>query len=197
MNCGFITDLETRNGTFHIASALMMNYVWNLAIAGVKIRNSSGWGLYGYSVLGKSNVSYLIITGGHHFGEYSGGNLHLKYYNSCSDAELIVRHSHIENGVENSNNKLAYAGGIDIYLRTNYSINLKMLHYKTTADTMVGTWQLHIKQSRNTGNIKSHFTIALLRMVWLVKRVRECMLSWSCLTLTVLKWVPLNKTTQY
>ena len=124
-NCGFIHKLEEKNGSFSvIASAMLLKYVSNLLMCEVIISQSRGWGLYGYSIVGNSTITATKICDGHHFDNYSGGNLRLKYYHSTSDAHMDITNSNIENGVENITNTSAYAGGIDIYFITTSSIHI-------------------------------------------------------------------------
>ena len=120
---GFGFNATFRNGTILARSALLMKCVWNLSMNHVKIKNTTGCGLYGHSILGHSIINNTIITEGHHYHNISGGNLHLKYYLSRSDANIFIINSYIENGTEYPKNTY-YAGGVDIYFNTNRSIKV-------------------------------------------------------------------------
>ena len=128
-NCGNIySDIE------QTAGSLLLFYVHDLNMSYVEIHNSNGWGMYCYSLLGKSNISHTVISGGRSFAKYSGGNLKFKFHNNESyDGESIVTvsFSTFKNGYWTENHRDGgshengtYAGGVNIQLQTRNKINI-------------------------------------------------------------------------
>ena len=110
-----------------ISSSLLLIFVEDLSMSGVEIHDSNGWGMYCFSLLGNSTITYTLISSGHYITNHSGGNLRFKYVGDCvysHVSSISISDSIIENGAENCTDSNAYAGGIDIYFITRNRINM-------------------------------------------------------------------------
>ena len=122
-NCGYYTDDKYRN-------AILFHSVWNLSLHAVTICNTSGVGIYGYEILGDSNISHSIINSSRrspHDNSSSSGNLHFyyEYHNlhRIHHHSLTIVDSKIING-ENRQWNRSHAGGLFLYLKTTNAIHI-------------------------------------------------------------------------
>lgn len=126
-NCGHNSINSYHHDLKLIVSALLLVNVQNLVMSGVTINNSSGWGMYCYSLAGNSIITHSVFSGGHKIANHSGGNLRLKFEESqvnYTATNVTIEHTIITGGSENSTDNRSYAGGLDVYLDTKNIIKI-------------------------------------------------------------------------
>ena len=122
-NCGY-----GKNYT----NTITLFIVWNLCIHTVEIHNARGVGIYGYEVVGKSNISNTLVNSSKRFLNSSSGNMHF-YYEYKSHWKFCTHYLNISdaNLIDGENNHYLHmhrphAGGIYIYMNTTNAIHITL-----------------------------------------------------------------------
>ena len=135
-NCGYRFDKYYYN-------AILMHYVTDLHMLHVEIHNTTGVGLYGYEIVGKSFISKTIVNNSKRDSSNSSpsGNMHFyyEYKNSYTthNHSLTISDSNITNG-NNSGwlyRSRPHAGGIYLYLQTTNAIQITLKNIKLSGNS--------------------------------------------------------------
>ena len=126
---------------FH--TTLLMLRVYNLVVDGVTVQNSIGSGLLGFSILGRSSISYSAFLFNTHSAGFPGGNVIFSYKgpSNCSNVTetftLSINSSWMMFGNATQPGKTAAAGGLSVALfQSCFNMNIHI--HNTTMKENVG-----------------------------------------------------------